>query len=141
MFRFICATLTIAVLTAVLAIGCGSDSGGKAAAGAGGTTTTSTIITPKGGTTSSATGAGGSTAPTTNTTTTTTTTTTQTVAAAKCGDGKVNQTTEQCDGADMGVGKCVDLGYGEGTLGCTADCQYDPTTCPPVEEDAGDYGG
>jgi hypothetical protein len=37
--------------------------------------------------------------------------------------------TEACDGADFGGATCVSLGFGSGTLGCSATCGYDTNRC------------
>ena len=49
---------------------------------------------------------------------------------AGCGDGFVSGT-EQCDGLDLdGRQDCRDIGYyGEGVLGCKADCTFDQDGC------------
>ena len=49
---------------------------------------------------------------------------------AGCGDGFASGT-EQCDGSDLdGRRDCRDIGYyGEGVLGCSADCTFDATGC------------
>src|SRR5262249_52398111 len=78
--------------------------------------------------------------PTTTTTTTSTrapsTTTTpgattppSTTVPPVCGDGKKNQSTEECDGSDFGDTTCTSPG---GALVCTADCKIDRTQCTAV---------
>ncbi len=48
-----------------------------------------------------------------------------------CGDGTRNQSTEQCDGSDLGGATCTSvLGAGyQGALSCDADCQLDSSGC------------
>ena len=47
-----------------------------------------------------------------------------------CGDGRKNQDSEQCDGADLNAGTCASvLGDYEGTLACTNECKFDTTRC------------
>jgi hypothetical protein len=48
--------------------------------------------------------------------------------AGACGDGKVNGA-ELCDGQDVGGRSCTTEGFTAGTLGCTAACALDTTTC------------
>ncbi|HEV8321592.1 MAG TPA: integrin alpha [Myxococcota bacterium] len=50
------------------------------------------------------------------------------VAPAGCGDGVLDPS-EDCDGALLGVPDCAALGWGAGTLACTAGCVYDQTGC------------
>jgi hypothetical protein len=46
-----------------------------------------------------------------------------------CGDG-VQNGDEQCDGVDLGGASCASLGFNlDGTLGCTAACQFDVSAC------------
>lgn len=50
-----------------------------------------------------------------------------------CGNG-VAEAPESCDGSDLPVARCedlVDLAWGTGALGCTADCAYDLSECSP----------
>ena len=51
----------------------------------------------------------------------------------ECGDGVVNDPTEECDGADLGAQPdCPDHGsYQPGPVGCTA-CSYDTSVCVPI---------
>jgi len=53
---------------------------------------------------------------------------------ADCGDGLVNGS-EQCDGADLGTATCATLLPGlapvRGSLGCSAQCTFDLTSCAP----------
>ena len=75
--------------------------------------------------------------PTTTTTTTSTTSTstpvtptsTTTTTTVFCGDGKKNQSSEECDGSDFGQTICATPG---GTLVCKADCTIDRAQCPDV---------
>ncbi len=46
-----------------------------------------------------------------------------------CGDGAVNQPSEQCDGNDLGGKSCADLGFSSGSLACRSDCTVDTTGC------------
>jgi hypothetical protein len=56
-----------------------------------------------------------------------------------CGDGVVNAVGEHCDTADLGGATCAELdGHPDGTLGCTAACRFDTSTCvSPCEADGG----
>lgn len=49
--------------------------------------------------------------------------------APSCGDGIINQDSEDCDGSDLGGETCIGLGYEEGQLACAQDCTYDENTC------------
>lgn len=53
------------------------------------------------------------------------------VVVAACGDGKKNQASEQCDGADHGGASCASIvGQGStGTLTCNANCTLNPSAC------------
>ena len=46
-----------------------------------------------------------------------------------CGDNIINQLSEECDGSALGGKTCVDFGFTQGTLGCTALCKFDLTQC------------
>lgn len=46
-----------------------------------------------------------------------------------CGNGIVDQSTEQCDGNDLGGKTCSSLGYSGGTLKCTSTCILDTSQC------------
>jgi hypothetical protein len=46
-----------------------------------------------------------------------------------CGNGALDAVGEQCDGADFGGSTCTSLGFPGGTLGCTAGCELDVTSC------------
>ncbi|MFC1691349.1 hypothetical protein ACFL0W_04160 [Nanoarchaeota archaeon] len=62
-----------------------------------------------------------------------------------CGDGIVNQKTEDCDGADLNGMSCSSFGYDAGTLTCSQNCTLDTTSCtmmppppaPCVDTDGG----
>jgi len=47
----------------------------------------------------------------------------------RCGDGAVNQLSEECDGVSLSGETCMSLGYESGTLKCTAGCKFDRTGC------------
>ncbi|PKN23641.1 MAG: hypothetical protein CVU65_13890 [Deltaproteobacteria bacterium HGW-Deltaproteobacteria-22] len=48
----------------------------------------------------------------------------------RCGDGLLQAAHgEVCDGADLGAGTCLTLGYYGGTLACDAACGFDTTGC------------
>ncbi|HEX6862412.1 MAG TPA: DNRLRE domain-containing protein, partial [Thermoanaerobaculia bacterium] len=51
---------------------------------------------------------------------------------AVCGNN-VKETGEQCDGSDLAGQTCVSLGFGGGTLSCSASCAFVTTACtaPP----------
>jgi len=53
-----------------------------------------------------------------------------TVGCSNCGN-RVRDTGEPCDGTDVGTATCPSLGFGGGTLRCTAACTYDTTGCSP----------
>jgi hypothetical protein len=46
-----------------------------------------------------------------------------------CGDGKVNQITEDCDGFDIGGLACSDFGCTAGALKCGSDCKFVVSQC------------
>jgi hypothetical protein len=46
-----------------------------------------------------------------------------------CGDGVRNQSSESCDGLDLGGATCSSLGFLGGALGCASDCTFDASTC------------
>lgn len=60
----------------------------------------------------------------------------------RCGDG-IASSTESCDGSDLAGATCSDFGFDDGTLLCTATCEYDPSGCSGVENcfDARDNDG
>ena len=80
--------------------------------------------TTKGGTTEGGTTEGGTTAGGTDTEGTT--------GGLICGDG-IGGADEECDGADLKEGSCVDLGFKGGKLGCTDECGYDTGECTNSE--------
>jgi hypothetical protein len=45
-----------------------------------------------------------------------------------CGNN-IKETGEQCDGYDLGSVSCLNLGYSGGTLGCSAACELQTTSC------------
>ncbi len=45
-----------------------------------------------------------------------------------CGDGFLDST-EECDGTDLGGASCTDLGSTGGTLACNSDCTFDKSGC------------
>ena len=49
-----------------------------------------------------------------------------------CGDGVINQSSESCDGGDLGGATCKDVGFLGGTLGCNPDCTFDASACEGV---------
>lgn len=51
-----------------------------------------------------------------------------------CGDGSTDPPAEACDGMDLEGQTCEDLGFGPGTLTCSAQCTFDTSECtaPPV---------
>ena len=51
------------------------------------------------------------------------------VAPAKCGDGKINDTGEQCDKTELGGKSCTSQGYAGGTLTCSTSCKLDASAC------------
>ncbi len=50
-----------------------------------------------------------------------------------CGDGTVNQSSEQCDGSDLDGETCSTLGYSGGTLRCTSSCAFNTSSCTSTE--------
>lgn len=53
-------------------------------------------------------------------------------AQAACGDGVINQTSEFCDGADLGDRTCRSFGLGEGAVTCSPSCTFDTSGCTPA---------
>jgi|GEM_PF-6890043 len=54
----------------------------------------------------------------------------ETAMRPRCGDGMVNETTEECDGTAFPDGpECAPLGFRGGQLRCTADCHLDYAAC------------
>ena len=52
------------------------------------------------------------------------------VTTTTCGDGVVNQTSEQCDGADLANQSCYDMpGLDFGTLTCNSNCTFNTASC------------
>lgn len=51
-----------------------------------------------------------------------------------CGDGKVNQSSEECDGADLTGFECTDFGYDSGTLACDGTCGLDFADCQALPD-------
>lgn len=49
--------------------------------------------------------------------------------AGSCGNGVLDVGTEECDGVDVGILACTDLGYRGGQLACTAQCTLDISDC------------
>ncbi len=48
--------------------------------------------------------------------------------SAVCGNQSLDQG-EDCDGTNLGSMGCADLGFSDGTLGCTSACTYDVSGC------------
>ncbi len=46
-----------------------------------------------------------------------------------CGDGAINQSSEECDGADLAGKSCQSLGLGGGTLACRYTCELQTAGC------------
>ena len=46
-----------------------------------------------------------------------------------CGNGKIDDPREQCDGNDLGGKTCRDLNFVDGTVACNPDCTFDTTGC------------
>ena len=57
-----------------------------------------------------------------------------------CGNG-VQQSGEDCDGADLGGGTCENQGFDSGTLLCTGSCSFDTSGCTSKEGGGGRGGG
>ena len=58
-----------------------------------------------------------------------------------CGDGEVNQTSEECDGSDFEGATCSTFGFSAGFLQCTVDCRVDTSQCSGLSaEDEDDDG-
>ncbi len=53
------------------------------------------------------------------------------VAAASCGNG-VLDSGEQCDGTNYNGKQCSDLGFGGGSIGCTATCVFNTASCTGI---------
>ena len=50
------------------------------------------------------------------------------VASSECGNGSL-ESSEECDGADLGDLTCQEIGFSGGTLGCRVDCSLDFKEC------------
>ena len=48
---------------------------------------------------------------------------------ARCGNGVVDQSSEQCDGTDLDGATCASLGFSGGTLSCNGSCRYSTSAC------------
>jgi hypothetical protein len=46
-----------------------------------------------------------------------------------CGNGVVDQASEQCDGSDLDGATCASRGFSGGTLSCNASCRFVTTGC------------
>lgn len=57
-----------------------------------------------------------------------------------CGNGQL-ETSEQCDGVNLGGASCTTLGMGNGVLRCNASCVYDYGMCTGQPVVAGTGGG
>ncbi len=55
-----------------------------------------------------------------------------TASCPHCGDGRVNQQSEECDGSDND-GRCSQFGYSLGYVGCTDTCTFDTSMCGDPE--------
>ncbi|MFH2005476.1 MAG: hypothetical protein ABI333_02705 [bacterium] len=55
-----------------------------------------------------------------------------------CGDGMVNTSQEECDGADLQGLSCQALGYDSGSLTCTSGCWLDESQCVISQPYCGD---
>jgi subtilisin family serine protease len=51
--------------------------------------------------------------------------------APVCGNG-IRESPEACDGSALGGQTCTGLGFGGGTLSCTASCTYNTSACTPA---------
>ncbi len=50
----------------------------------------------------------------------------------RCGDNRINQPSEECDGSRLGGKTCGDFGFTEGTLSCTSQCKFNTNQCSGV---------
>jgi hypothetical protein len=48
---------------------------------------------------------------------------------AACGDGQINQATEDCEGTNLNGQNCQSVGFNAGTLSCSAFCTFDTSSC------------
>ena len=46
-----------------------------------------------------------------------------------CGNGVVDQSSEDCDGSDLDGATCASLGFSGGTLSCSSSCKYVTSAC------------
>lgn len=58
-----------------------------------------------------------------------------------CGDGIVNQESEECDGSDFNGKTCKSFGYDYGNLICTNDCKISTSSCKNYEKTYSSGGG
>lgn len=71
---------------------------------------------------------------------------TATVKLGLCGDGVVD-TSEQCDGSNLGGASCTSRGFTGGTLSCDPSCEFDTSACtsapppPPSAPSSNNSGG
>ncbi|MFC1733032.1 DUF4215 domain-containing protein, partial [candidate division KSB1 bacterium] len=49
-----------------------------------------------------------------------------------CGDNTINEPGEECDGTDLNLYDCTDLGYDTGSLICDGTCHFDMSGCSYV---------
>jgi hypothetical protein len=47
----------------------------------------------------------------------------------RCGNGVVDQSSEQCDGSDLDGATCASLGFSGGTVTCNGSCRFVTTAC------------
>ncbi|MBT7297768.1 hypothetical protein HN841_03300 [archaeon] len=52
-----------------------------------------------------------------------------------CGDGSINQDSEECDGSNFGEETCSSQGFLDGNLTCTDNCIIDTSTCTNCNND------
>ena len=53
-------------------------------------------------------------------------------AGGSCGDGAVQLTFEDCEGAQLGDATCESLGFSGGVLSCGEDCAFDTSRCESI---------
>lgn len=51
-----------------------------------------------------------------------------------CGDGELDPSTEECDGAELSGLSCRALGFQDGTLACSETCELDVGACKSPED-------